>query len=162
MANLNKIISLLKLVKLEISIRECNGKVNFSIKQINRKNKPYNYTINHIKFSDVFLNPKKFEWEFAYYSCHEIAHFIVATKNRKSKYDYGLLDRNNKPKKNSTLEECKVVMTCNFLLNKLNYQNDYNLFRNLNKKLIGNNKSKLNQWWESEGIIIAKTYYDLL
>lgn len=157
-----RITALLKIVKLEISIKNDNGNVNFKITKSNRKNqKGFSYTPNKLKFVDIFTNRNNFEYNWAHYACHEIAHHIVSAKRRRSKGDYGLTINFNKSKKFAHFEECKVTAINNYFLLKFKYIKYDHVFFNMKGHIKGN-ENKLKEWWESEGKILAKTYFNLV
>jgi hypothetical protein len=156
---ITKIVELLKIVKLSIHLKEVNGKVGWVIYKSNRiKDKPYYYIEPTINFTDIFKKSNKFESNYAHYACHEIAHYAVASKQRRIKKDYNL---HKKSKKFAAYEECKVLCINNYLLMKFLYIKWRDPFFNMGEYIKGN-EAKLEKWWVAEGNTIAKTYADLV
>lgn len=97
------------------------------------------------------------------FALHEIGHFIIAPKQRRRRKDYGIPERESDKYQ---LEEIKATMIENELKRLFGFKYAKNLYgnglTNSSRSFIQDNKKKIILWWESEGRILAKTYFDLV
>lgn len=161
--NYRKIIKLLSILKFEIG--SCN---DFDKKQYEPiKNNKYcvaKLNMSRIELKDLFfINDSRLR--LVDFILHEIGHFSIVGPNRRWKNNFGYNnDVNKKTSIKYELEECKATMIENELKRLFGFKYRKNLYdrSNVSRSFIKNNTIKLKLWWESEGKILAKTYFNLV
>lgn len=131
--------------------------------------------IKNNKFIFAYINMSRIElrYEFliedgrlslANHIFHELGHFIIVPKSRRSKVNFGYNAKvNKKTSIKYELEEVKATMIQNELKRLFGFSYRNNLYggSNVDYSFIQNNKEKIMNWWETEGRLLAKTYADL-
>lgn len=152
----------MKLLKLEVSV---SSNLEEQFKPI------YNskYCVGHINLSrfelkDYFLIQDS-RISLVKHLLHEIGHFIIVSKIRRRKVNFGYNDNvSKKTYIKYELEEIKATMIENELKRLFGFKYRKNLYdgSNVDKYFLKDNKNKVMQWWNKEGKIITQTYIDLV